>query len=333
MLRPVMSRLERAAFIASASAMLCALTPCVAMSAESAAQTYPSRSVRVIVGLAPGGGTDTVGRIISQRLADAFGQTFVVDNRPSAGGNVAGELTARATPDCHTLLITTPTHVVNPSLYKDLRYDAIKDFAAVALLVYAQYYLSVANTVPVSTLSELLAYAKSRPQPLSYASSGIGSANHLSGELFRTMSGINIVHVPYKGGAPALNALIASEVQISFTSSTAIPHAKAGRIKTIAVTGAKRSPAAPNVPTISESGVPGYEVVGWYGMTAPAKTPRATIERLNKTINSVLPELREKYEAIVLEIGCGTPDEFGAFLKRERDKWARVVKLSGAKVE
>jgi tripartite-type tricarboxylate transporter receptor subunit TctC len=313
--------------------MLCALTSEVAISAESGAQTYPSRSVRVIVGLAPGGGTDTVGRIISQRLADAFGQTFVVDNRPSAGGNVAGELLARATPDGHTLLITTPTHVVNPSLYKDLRYDAIKDFAAVGLLVYAQYYLSVANTVPVSTLGELLAYAKSRPQPLSYASSGIGSANHLSGELFRTMSGINIVHVPYKGGAPALNALIASEVQISFTSSTAIPHAKAGRIKTIAVTGAKRSPAAPDVPTISESGVPGYEVVGWYGITAPAKTPRATIDRLNKTINSVLPELREKYEAIGLEIGGGTPDEFGAFLKSERDKWARVVKLSGAKVE
>jgi tripartite-type tricarboxylate transporter receptor subunit TctC len=333
MVRPFMSCLERPALVACASAVLAALTPGVANPAESAAQTYPSRSVRVIVGLAPGGGTDTVGRIISQRLADAFGQTFVVDNRPSAGGNVAGELLARATPDGHTLLITTPTHVVNPSLYKDLRYDAIKDFAAVGLLVYAQYYLSVANTVPVSTLRELLAYAKSRPQPLSYASSGIGSANHLSGELFRTMSGINIVHVPYKGGAPALNALIASEVQISFTSSTAIPHAKAGRIKTIAVTGAKRSPAAPDVPTISESGVPGYEVVGWYGVTAPAKTPRAVIERLNRTINSVLPELRERYEAIGLEIGGGTADEFGAFLRSERDKWARVVKLSGAKVE
>jgi tripartite-type tricarboxylate transporter receptor subunit TctC len=333
MLRPLMSYLERRASSACVTAMLVALTPGLAMSADGAAQTYPSRSVRVIVGLAPGGGTDTVGRIISQKLADVLGQNFVVDNRPSAGGNVAGELLARATPDGHTLLITTPTHVVNPSLYKDLRYDAIKDFAAVGLLVYAQYYLSVANTVPVGTVSELLAYAKSRPQPLSYASSGIGSANHLSGELFRTMSGINIVHVPYKGGAPALNALIASEVQISFTSSTAIPHAKAGRIKTIAVTGARRSPAAPNVPTISESGVPGYEVVGWYGMTAPAKTPQAIIERLNKTINGVLPELRERYEAIGLEIGGGTAAEFGAFLKSERDKWARVVKLSGAKVE
>ena len=329
----LMTYLDLGARCACASVLLAALTPGAAMSAESAAQTYPSRSVRVIVGLAPGGGTNTVGRVISQKLSDVLGQTFVVDNRPSAGGNVAGELLARATPDGHTLLITTPTHVVNPSLYKDLRYDAIKDFAGVGLIVYAQYYLSVSNSVPANSVSELLAYAKNRPQPLSYASSGIGSANHLSGELFKTMSGINMVHVPYKGGAPALNALISGEVQISFTSSAAIPHAKAGKIKTIAVTGAKRTPIAPNVPTISESGVAGYEVVGWYGMTAPAKTPQAIIERLNKTINSVLPELRERYENIGLDLGGGTAAEFGAFLRTERDKWANVVKLSGAKVE
>ncbi|MGZ8156744.1 MAG: tripartite tricarboxylate transporter substrate binding protein [Burkholderiales bacterium] len=300
---------------------------------DLSAQNYPSRSVRVIVGLAPGGGTDTVGRIMTQKLAEAYGQSFVVDNRPSAGGNVAGELLARATPDGYTLLVTTPTHVVNPSLYKDLRYDAIKDFAPVALIVYSQYYLSVSNGVPVNSVGELLSYAKGRTQPLSYASSGIGSANHLSGELFRTMSGINIIHVPYKGGAPALNALVAGEVQLSFTSSAAIPHAKAGRLKTIAVTGSKRTPIAPHIPTISESGVPGYEVVGWYGLTAPAKTPKAVIDRLNRTINEVLPELRERYQNIGMDLGGGTAAEFGAFLKSERDKWARVVKLSGAKVE
>lgn len=329
----LMYQLDARVRCACVSALLAAAAPGATIAAESAAQSYPARSVRVIVGLAPGGGTDTVGRVISQKLSDVLGQSFIVDNRPSAGGNVAGELLARATPDGHTLLVTTPTHVVNPSLYKDLRYDAIKDFAAVGLIVYAQYYLSVANSVPANSVSELLAYAKTRPQPLSYASSGIGSANHLSGELFRTMSGMNMVHVPYKGGAPALNALISGEVQVSFTSSTAIPHAKAGKIKTIAVTGSKRSPAAPNTPTVSESGVPGYEVVGWYGMTAPAKTPQAIIERLNKTINSVLPELRERYENLGLDIGGGTAAEFGAFLKTERDKWARVVKLSGAKVE
>ena len=297
------------------------------------AQSYPTRSVRVLVGLAPGGGTDTVARVMTQKLSDTLGQSFVVDNRPSAGGNVAGELAARATPDGHTLIIVTPTHVTNPSLFRDLRYDAIKDFAAVGLIVYAQYYLSVSHTLPVATVSELLALAKSRAQPLSYASSGIGSANHLSGELFKTMAGINLVHVPYKGGAPALNALIAGEVQVSFTSSTALPHAKAGRLKTIAVTGAKRSPAAPHVPTIKESGVPGYEVVGWYGMAAPAKTPKAVIERLNTTINRALPELRERYENLGLEVAGSTPAEFSAFLISERDKWARVVKLSGAKVE
>jgi tripartite-type tricarboxylate transporter receptor subunit TctC len=301
--------------------------------AEVFAQTYPARPVRVLVGLAPGGGTDTVGRVMTQKFTEMFNQQFVVDNRPSAGGNVAGELVARANPDGYTLLIVTPTHVVNPSLYRDLRYDAIKDFAPVGLIVYAQYYLSVSNVLPVNTVGELLALARTRPQPLSYASSGIGSANHLSGELFKSMTSINLVHVPYKGGAPALNAVISGEVHVSFTSSAALPHAMAGRLKTIAVTGAKRSAAAPNVPTIGESGVPGYEVVGWYGMAAPAKTPKAIIERLNAAINQALPQLRERYENIGLEVGGGTPAEFGAFLKSERAKWARVVQLSGARVE
>ncbi|MDB5864857.1 MAG: hypothetical protein JWO70_2663 [Betaproteobacteria bacterium] len=297
------------------------------------AASYPQRSVRVLVGQGPGGGTDSVGRIMSQKLGDVYGQTFIVDNRPSAGGNVAGELAARSAPDGHTLLVVTPTHVVNPSLYRDLRFDAINDFAPVALIVFAQYYLSVSNTLPVTSVKDLLALAKSRPQPMSYASSGIGSANHLSGELFNTMAGIKLVHIPYKGGAPALNALIASEVQVSFTSGAAIPHAKAGRIKTLAVTGPKRTPIAPTIPTISESGLPGYEVVGWYGMAAPAKTPKAVLDSLNATINRSLPELRERYEGIGMEPGGGPAAEFGTFLKLERDKWARVVKLSGAKAE
>jgi tripartite-type tricarboxylate transporter receptor subunit TctC len=297
------------------------------------AASYPQRSVRVLVGQGAGGGTDSVGRITSQKFSEVFGQPFIVDNRPSAGGNVAGELAARAAPDGHTLLVVTPTHVVNPSLYRDLRFDAINDFAPVALVVYAQYYLSVANAIPVTSVKELLALARSRTQPLSYASSGIGSANHLSGELFNTMAGIKLVHVPYKGGAPALNALISSEVQVSFTSSAAIPHAKAGRLKTIAVTGPKRTPIAPNIPTIGESGLPGYEVIGWYGLAAPAKTPPAIIDSLNGLINRSLPDLRERFEAIGMEPGGGTPAEFGTFLKVERDKWARVVKLSGAKAE
>jgi tripartite-type tricarboxylate transporter receptor subunit TctC len=222
---------------------------------------------------------------------------------------------------------------VNPSLYRDLRYDAIKDFAPVGLIVNAQYYLSVSNAVPVKSVKELITYARTRTPRISYASSGIGSANHLSGELFRSMAGIEMVHVPYKGGAPALAALISGEVQVSFTSGVAISHAKAGRLKTLAVTGGKRTPIAPNIPTIAESGVPGYEVTGWYGLAAPAKTPPAVIARLNTTINRVLPELRERYATLGMDLGGGTAEAFGALLKSERDKWARVVKLSGAKVE
>jgi tripartite-type tricarboxylate transporter receptor subunit TctC len=304
-----------------------------ALAVQAAAPAYPERPVRVLVGLAPGGGTDSVARVLTQKLAEVFSQSFVVDNRPSAGGNVAGELAARATPDGYTLITVTPTHVVNPSLYRDLRYDAIKDFAPVGLIVNAQYYLSVSNAVPVKSVKELITYARTRTPRISYASSGIGSANHLSGELFRSMAGIEMVHVPYKGGAPALAALISGEVQVSFTSGVAISHAKAGRLKTIAVTGGKRTPIAPDIPTISESGVPGYEVTGWYGLAAPAKTPRAVIERLNNTINRVLPDLRERYATLGMDLGGGTAEAFGALLKSEREKWARVVKLSGAKVE
>jgi tripartite-type tricarboxylate transporter receptor subunit TctC len=297
------------------------------------AAQYPQRSVRVLVAQGAGGGTDSVARLISQKFGDVYGQSFVIDNRPGAGGNIAGEMAAKATPDGHTLLVVTPTHVVNPSLYKDLRFDAIRDFDPIALIVFAQYYLSVSNTVPASNVKELLAYAKSQPKPLSYASSGIGSANHLSGELFNTMAGVKLVHVPYKGGAPALNALIANEVQVSFTSGAAIPHAKAGRLKTIAVTGPKRSSIAPQIPTIAESGLPGYEVIGWYGLVAPAKTPKPIVESLNTTINKSLPELRERFENIGMEVSGGSPAEFGGFLRSERDKWAKVVKMSGARAE
>jgi tripartite-type tricarboxylate transporter receptor subunit TctC len=244
---------------------------------------------------------------------------------------VAGELAARAAPDGYTLITVTPTHVTNPSLYRDVRYDAIRDFAPVGLIVYAQYYLSASNSIPATTVSELIALASTRR--LTYASSGIGSANHLSGELFKTMAGIDMVHVPYKGGAPALAALIAGEVHVSFTSGVILPHARAGRLKTLAVTGRKRTPIAPDIPTIGESGVPGYEVTGWYGFAAPARTPKAILDLLNVTINRTLPELRERYATLGMDIGGGTAAEFGAHLRSERDKWARVVKISGAKAE
>ena len=300
----------------------------------AAAQSYPDRPVRVLVGLAPGGGTDTIARMMTQKLADAFGQSFVVDNRPSAGGNVAGEMAARAAPDGYTLITVSPTHVVNPSLWKDLRYDALKDFSPIILLVYTSYVLSVRTSVPVNSVKELIAYAKSQPQKLSYASTGIGSANHLSGELFKSMTGIEMIHVPYKGGAPALSALLGGEVQVMFSSSGGLlPHIKAGRVRALGVTGPKRAAAAPDIPTIAEAGVPGFEVLGWYGFAAPARTPKAIIDKLNSTTNRLLPELKDRYAALGLETSGGTPAEFGAFLKSEFEKWARVVKISGAKVD
>ncbi len=300
---------------------------------QATAQSYPDRPVRVLVAQAPGGGTDSVARIITQRLADTFTQTFVVDNRPSAGGTVAGEMAARAAPDGYTLTLVTPTHVINPSLYRSVLYDAVKDFAGVAQLVHAQYYLSVSNALGVSSVKELVATGKSRAVRMVYASSGLGSANHLAGELFKTMAGIEMTHVPYKGGAPALAALISGEVQVSFTSGVIIPHARAGRLKTIAVTGFKRTPLAPDIPTVSEAGVPGYEVVGWYGMAAPTKTPKAVIDKLNTAVNRVLPELKDRYAALGMDLAGGTAAEFDQVLRVERDKWARVVKISGAKIE
>ena len=321
-----------AALIPPALSQTASTEPVLSLS-KGSGQAYPDRPVRVLVGLAPGGGTDSVARILTQKLADTLAQSFVVDNRPSAGGNVAGELAARATPDGYTLIIVTPTHVINPSLYRNVLFDAIRDFAGVGQIVDAQYYLSLANAVPAASVKELIALAKTRNPPLAYASTGIGSANHLSGELLKAMAGIDMTHVPYKGGAPALSALIAGEIQVSFTSGVIIPHSKAGRVKTIAVTGAKRTPLAPEIPTINEAGVPGYEVVGWYGMAAPVKTPKPVIDLLNRTMNRVLPELRPRYAALGMDLVGGSSADFDALLRRERDKWAKVVKMSGAKVE
>ena len=298
------------------------------------AQPYPARPVRVLVGLAPGGGTDTYARLISGKLTDMTGQQFIVDNRPSAGGNVAGETVARSTPDGYTLWVATPTSVINPHLFKDIRYDILKDFAPVVQLVNSQFVLSVRTSVPVNSVQELIAMAKAQPGKLSYASSGVGSSNHLAGELFKSMAGINLAHIPYKGAGPALNAVLAGEVGIIFSSSASvIGHAKAGRVRILGMTGVKRTPIAPDIPTIAEAGVPGYSVLGWYGLVAPAKTPKAVIEKLNAAVNKGLPELRERYASLGADIAGGTAAEFGAFIKAEHEKWAKVVKIAGAKVD
>ena len=284
------------------------------------AQDYPSRSVRVLVGLGAGGGSDTVARIMTTKLTDLLGQSFVVDNRPSAGGAISSEIVAKAAPDGYTLLAMSPTHVITPSLRANAGYDPIRDFAPIILTVYTPYVLSVRNSVPAANIKELIAMAKT--QRLTYASSGIGGSNHLTAELFKHMAGVDMIHVPYKSGAQANSALIAGEVHVSFTA-----------IGGLGVTSLKRSAATPEIPTIAESGVPGYEVIGWYGLGATAKTPRAIIDKLNAAPNRALPELKERYANIGTEIAGGSAAEFAAYIKVEHEKWARVVKISGAKAE
>ena len=296
------------------------------------AQDYPTRSVRVLVGLGPGGGSDTVARIMTTKLSEMLGQSFVVDNRPSAGGALSSEIVAKAAPDGYTLLAMSPTHVITPSLRSNAGYDPIRDFAPVILTVFTPYVLSARNSVPANNVAELIALAKT--QRLTYASSGIGGSNHLSAELFKHMAGVDMVHVPYKSGAQANSALIAGEIHVSFTAiGGLVGHIKSGRVRALGVTSPKRSAATPDIPTIAESGVPGYEVIGWYGLGATAKTPPAIINKLNAAANKALPELKERYANIGTEIAGGSAASFGAYIKSEFEKWAKVVKLSGAKAE
>jgi tripartite-type tricarboxylate transporter receptor subunit TctC len=298
------------------------------------AAPYPEKSVRVIVGLAVGGGTDISARILAQKLSETLGQSFIVDNRPGAGSILGIELAAKSPPDGYTLLMVSPEFAVNPSLHGKVPYDAVRDFAPIAQVVYGQYFLSARPATPYNSIRELIAYAKANPRQLNYASSGTGSANHLAGELFKTMAGIDMVHVPYKGSGPSVTALLSGEVQTVFSSTTAIiQHVRAGRAKALAVTGPKRASIAPEIPTVAEAGLPGYVVTGWFGLLAPAQTPPAIVERLNAEVNRVLPSLRERYAELGTELVGGTPREFGAFIKSELAKWAQVVKASGAKPE
>ena len=299
---------------------------------QAHAQDYPNRPVRVLVGLGPGGGSDTVARILATKLTEVLGQTFVVDNRPSAGGAIACEIVARAAPDGYTLLQMSPTHVVTPIMRTNVGYDPIRDFAPIILTVHTPYVLSVRTTVPAANIKELIALAKT--QRLMYASSGIGGSSHLTAELFNHMAGVNMTNVPYKSGAQANSALISGEVHVSFTAiGGLVGHIKSGRVRALGVTTLKRASVTPDLPTIAESGVPGYEVTGWYGLGTAAKTPRAVVDRLNSVVNRSLPDLKDRYASIGTEIAGGSAAEFTAYIKMEHEKWARVIKISGAKAE
>jgi len=299
------------------------------------ADPYPVRPIRMIVGFAPGGGTDLTARPVAQKLSELLGQQVIVENRPGAAGNIATEQVVKAAPDGYTLLMgTIAALAINPSLYGNLRFDPETDLAPVIQVVDATNVLALHPSVPASSVKELIALA--REKSLSAGSSGIGATGHLSIELFNLMAGVKLVHVPYKGGRPAMSDLVGGQVNLIFaTTASAIPHLKSGRIKGIAVTTAKRSSLLPDLPTISEAGLDGFDANNWYGLVVPAKTPRAIIDQLNAEVTKVLamPEVKTTLFNQGLDPAPGTPEQFGAYIRSERAKWAKVIKASGAKAE
>lgn len=297
---------------------------------------YPTKSIRFILPFPPGGGTDTLGRIIGAKLAEGLGQQVVMDNRPGAGANIGAEIAAKSPADGYTLLMGNVAHTINMTLYSKLNYNFVKDFTPVSLLASTPNIVVVHPSIPAKSVKELVALAKARPDALDFASSGSGSSAHLSGVLFQQMAGVKMNHIPYKGGGPAVLALISGQVAIGFaTTPSVISHIKSGKLRGLAVTGAKRSQSTPELPTVSEAGVKGYEVTGWYGILVPTGTPKETISRLHaESIKAIkLRDVKERLDATGFE-GIGTtPDEFGTFIRSEVDKWGKVVKASGARVE
>lgn len=300
------------------------------------AQSFPAKPVRVVVPYPPGGPTDIVARVLFQQVAEATGQQFLIDNRAGAGGNIGAELVAKSPPDGYTVLIGTTAHAINMSLFKNLGYDVQKDLMPVSLLTQGPLVLIAHPQFPASTVKEVIELAKTKPGGLNFASSGNGQSTHLSAELFNTMAGIKMAHVPYKGSAPALTDVMSGQVDVMFdTTLSAMPFVKAGKLKALGLTSAVRSPAAPDVPTIAESGLPGYEVFAWNGVLVPTGTPKAIIQQLNDHIRKamLLPQVKDKFSAQGFAASWNSPESFGVFLKTEVDKWSRTVKASGATLD
>ena len=299
------------------------------------AQNYPVRPVRMIVPFSPGGATDVPARILAQRLSEALGHQIVIDNRPGAGAVLGTNAVAKAPPDGYTLLLTATTHVISASLYKKLPYDAIRDFAPVMLIGSGPNVLAVHPSLPAKNVRELIALAKARPGKIDYASSGNGSAQHLFGALFMSLADIRMMHIPYKGSAPATTDLIAGQVSVGFPGiALVLPHTKAGRLRALAVTSAERSKAMPDVPSITEAGVPGYAATLWLGLLAPKGTPPEIVQKLYDEIAKVLrqPEVESAYLATGTDVTISNPEQFGRFVKAEYDKWAKVIKAVDAQV-
>ena len=300
------------------------------------AQHYPSRPVRFIVPFPPGGGNDIVGRVIALRLAEALGQPVIVDNRGGAGGTLGTDITAKSPADGYTLLINNISLAVNATLFAKLPYDTLKDLAPVTLVGRQPNLLVVHPSVAAQSIRELLALAKARPRQLNYGSGGVGTASHLATELLKLMAHVELVHVPYKGLGPALTDLMGGQVQLIIsTMASALPQVKAGKLRPLAVTTAKRSPFFPEVPTMDEAGVRGYEFNTWYGMLVPAGTPRPIVERLNRETAKLLDSaaIKEQFATQGIEAAPTSPEQFGAYLRTEVEKWGKVVKASGASPE
>jgi tripartite-type tricarboxylate transporter receptor subunit TctC len=314
--------------------LVAALAACFSANA-TAADAYPTRPIRMLVGFAPGGGTDTTARALTPKLSERLGQQVIVDNRPGAAGNIATEITTKAPPDGYTILMGTIAALsINPTLYGNLPFDPLRDLAPVTRAVDSTNILVVHPSVQAKTVKDLIALAKTKP--LNGGSSGIGGAGHLALELFNVLAGTKINHIPYKGGGPAMIDLLAGQINLIFaTAASAIPHIKSGKINALAVTTSNRSKLVPELPTVAEAGLKGFEANNWYGLVVPAKTPRPIVDRLNKEFTAVLnmPDIREILFKQGLDAAPSTPEAFGAYIKSETAKWAKVIKASGAKPE
>ncbi len=297
---------------------------------------FPNRPLRFILPFPPGGGTDTLARIVGQKLGENFGQTIVMDNRPGAGANIGAEIASRAAPDGYTLLMGNIAHAVNMTLYAKPGYDLSRDFAPITLLAATPNILVVHPSIAAKSVQELIALAKAKPGQLNYASSGSGSSAHLAGELFKSLTAVDLVHIPYKGGGPAVISLVAGEAAIGFaTMPSVLPQVKAGRLRALAVTTAKRSPAVPDLPTVAESGVAGYDANTWYGVLAPKGTSAAIVSRLHDEFVKIMraADIRERIAVHGYEADTNTPQAFAAFIKSEIVKWGKVVKAAGIRAD
>jgi tripartite-type tricarboxylate transporter receptor subunit TctC len=319
------------------SLLVASIAAALAISPGHAADSpYPVKPVRLIIAYAAGGGTDTVGRVFAQKLTDGLGRQVIVDNRPGANGNIATEIAVNSPPDGYTMIMGNVGPIgVNPHLYK-LAFDPVRDLAPVTLIATAPLLVVVHPSLPVNSLKDLIALAKRQPGKLSYSSAGVGSSNHLAGALFNIEAGVDVVHIPYKGAAPALVDLIAGQVQLSFQTLPSVsPNVRAKRLKPLVITSRKRAPSFPDIPTSAESGLPGFEVSAWYSFLVPAGTPRAVIDRLNAETLKALKQkdVIERLQVEGADVAGTTPEEFAEFMRAETAKWGRVIKLSGMKAD